>query len=191
MLRKVAGVVLAVLLAGCGNSGDGDDTANVAGQATTTAAPAAAAAGPCGLKPLSFTNERWEASAVAPPGPGGVLWEQTLTFSNPNTVPVKLSSLVVHLRLSGSGGYFLKLARSVGRPVPDEMIPAGRDQQRALQVWLAPGNTAATEDLYAVTSATVGGRECPVPVERLSTSPVPAHVLALPSCEPLPTIAPC
>ena len=180
---------MAVLLAACGG-GNGDDTATVAGQPTTTAAPAAGA-GPCGLKPLTFTNERWQGSAATPPAEGGVVWEQTLTFSNPNTVPVRLSNVFVHLRLSGSGGYFLKFARSVARPVPDELVPAGRDQQRVLHVWLAPGNTPATEDLYATASANAGGSECPVPVERMSTSAVPAHVLALPSCEPLPTIAPC
>lgn len=181
--------MLAVLLAACGGGG-GDDTTTVGAQATTTA-PAPAPAGACGLKPLTFANERWQGSAAAPPGEGGVLWEQTLTFTNPNTVPVRLSGIVVHLRLSGSGGYFLKFARSTARPVPDEMVPAGRDQQRHAHVWLAPGNTPATEDLFATTSASAGGTECPVPVERLSTSPAPAHVLALPSCEPLPTIAPC
>ena len=187
-MLRIAAVLLAVLLAACG--GGDDDTTTVAAQPTTTAAPAAPA-GACGLRPLTFTNERWQGSAATPPAEGGVVWEQTLTFTNPNTVPVRLSNVFVHLRLSGSGGYFLKFARSVGRPVPDEMVPAGRDQQRVLHVWLAPGNTPATEDLYATTSANVGGAECPVPVERLSTSAVPAHVLALPSCEPLPAIAPC
>jgi hypothetical protein len=179
---------MAALLVACGG-GNGGDSETVAGQATTTAA--ASQAGPCGLKPLTFTNERWTGSTAATPAEGGVVWEQTLSFSNPNTVAVRLSNLVVHLRLSGSGGYFLKFARSVARPVPDESVPAGRDAQRVAHVWLAPGNTPATEDLFASTSATVNGADCPVPVERLSTSPVPAHVLALPSCEPLPTIAPC
>ncbi|HET7721791.1 MAG TPA: hypothetical protein VFK43_17615, partial [Acidimicrobiales bacterium] len=64
-------------------------------------------------------------------------------------------------------------------------------QQRVAQIWLAPGNRPSTEDLFATTSAGSGGTECPVPVERLSTSPAPAHVLALQSCEPLPTTAPC
>ena len=178
-----------MLLAACGGSSGSEDRTTPAQAPATTAAPAAA--GACGLKPLTFANERWTGSTAPAPADGGVVWEQTLTFSNPNTVPVRLSSLFVHLRLSGSGGYFLKFARSVGRPVPDEMVPAGRDQARALHVWLAPGNTPATEDLYAVASATVAGAECPVPVERVSTSPVPAHVLALPSCEPLPSIAPC
>lgn len=186
---RIAIVLLALPLAGCGG-GESDDTPTVASRPTTSAAPAAAA-GPCGLKPMTFTTERWQGAAAAPPAEGGVVWEQALTFSNPNTVPVRLSSLLVHLRLSGSGGYFLKFARSVGRPGPDEMVAAGRDQQRVLHVWLAPGNTPATEDLYAVTSANVGGTECPVPVERLSTSPAPAHVLALPTCEPLPTVTPC
>jgi hypothetical protein len=119
------------------------------------------------------------------------VWEQVITFSNPNTVPVRLSGIVVHLRLSGSGGYFLKFARTNVRPVADEAIPAGRDQQRVAHVWLAPGNTPATDDLFATTAATVGGAECPVPVERLTTGPAPAHIVALPSCEPLPSIAPC
>jgi hypothetical protein len=188
-LPFVATVLLALFLAACGG-GEGDDSPTVAGQPSTTAA-ASTPAGPCGLKPMTFTNERWQGSTAPAPGEGGVVWEQTLTFNNPNTVPVRLSSLVVHLRLSGSGGYFLKFARSVARPVPDELVPAGRDQQRVAHVWLAPGNAPATEDLYATTSATVGGADCPVPVERLSTSAVPAHVTALPSCEPLPSIAPC
>jgi hypothetical protein len=140
---------------------------------------------------MTFANERWQASAAAPPGEGGVVWEQTMTFANPTAVGVRLASVVVHLRLSGSGGYFLKLARSTARPVPDEVVPAGREQQRVAHVWLAPGNTPATEDVFVTTSANVAGTDCPVPVERLSTAPVPAHVLALPSCEPLPTVAPC
>ena len=187
MVRRVC-VLMAVLLAACGGDGS-EEGVTVAGQPTTSVTTAAA--GPCGLRPLTFTNERWQGSAATPPAEGGVVWEQTLTFSNPNNVPVRLSNVFVHLRLSGSGGYFLKFARSVGRPVPDELVPAGRDQQRVLHVWLAPGNTPATEDLYATTSANVGGTDCPVPVERMSTSAVPAHVVALPSCEPLPTIAPC
>jgi hypothetical protein len=188
MLRS-ATVLMALLLVACGGGGD-DDDATAARQPSTTAAPVAAA-GACGLRPLTFANERWTGSTATPPADGGVVWEQTLTFSNPNTVPVRLGGLVIHLRLSGSGGYFLKFARSVSRPVPDELVPAGRDAQRVAHVWLAPGNTPATEDLYATTSANVNGAECPVPVERLSTSPLPAHVLALPSCEPLPAIAPC
>jgi hypothetical protein len=186
-VRKVP-LLLALVLAGCAGAGD-DDAPTLAGQPSTSAP--AAAAGPCGLKPLTFTNERWTGSAAAPPGDGGVVWEQTLTFANSNTVPVRLSSLVVHLRLAGSGGYFLKFARSVSRPVPDELVPAGGQQQRVAHAWMAPGNTPATEDVFATTSATVNGADCPVPVERLSTSAVPAHVVALPSCEPLPSIAPC
>ena len=180
---------MALLLAGCGG-GDGGETSSAGAQPSTTAA-AVTPAGACGLKPLTFTSERWEGSSAAPPGPGGVLWDQILTFSNPNTVPVRLSGIVVYLRLAGSDGYFLMLARSTARAVPDEMIPDGRDQQRVAQAWLAPGNRPATEDLFATTSANVAGAECPVPVERLTTGPAPAHVLALPSCEPLPNNAPC
>ena len=187
-MRRVP-LLLALLLAGCGG-GDGNGTTSVGAQPSSTAV-AGAPAGACALKPLTFTSERWEGSTAVPPGPGGVLWDQILTFSNPNTVPVRLSGIVVHLRLAGSEGYFLMLARSTARTVPDEMIPAGRDQQRVAQAWLAPGNRPATEDLFATTSASVGGAECPVPVERLTTGPAPAHVLALPSCEPLPTITPC
>jgi hypothetical protein len=181
-------VLLAALLAACG--GGNDDTATVAAQPSTTAL-ATTPAGACGLKPLTVTSERWEGSSAAPPGPGGVLWDQILTFSNPNTVPVRLSGIVVYLRLAGSEGYFLKMARSTARAVPDEMIPAGRDQQRVAQVWLAPGNRPATEDLFVTTSANVAGAECPVPVERLTTGPAPAHVLAVQSCEPVPADAPC
>ena len=180
-------MLLAALLASCG--GGDDDPATVAAQPSTTAA--AAPAGACGLRPLTVTSERWEGSSAAPPGPGGVLWDQILTFSNPNTVPVRLSGIVVHLRLAGSEGYFLKMARTTARAVPDEMIPAGRDQQRVALIWLAAGNRPATEDLFVTTSANVAGTECPVPVERLATGPAPAHVLALQSCEPVPTNAPC
>jgi hypothetical protein len=183
-----AAALLAVLLAGCASEGN-EDTATVA--PPTTTAPAAAPAGACGLKPLTVTSERWEGSSAAPPGPGGVQWDQILTFSNPNTVPVRLSGIVVYLRLAGSEGYFLKMARTTARAVPDELIPAGRDQQRVAQVWLAPGNRPATEDLFVTTSANVAGAECPVPVERLTPGPAPAHVLALQSCEPVPANAPC
>jgi hypothetical protein len=185
-----AALVLALLLAGCAGGDDDDATTLAGGQPSTTAAPAAPA-GACGLKPLTFANERWTGSSATPPAEGGVVWEQVITFSNPNTGPVRLSGIVVHLRLSGSGGYFLKFARTNVRPVADEAIPAGRDQQRVAHVWLAPGNTPATDDLFATTAATVGGAECPVPVERLTTGPAPAHIVALPSCEPLPSIAPC
>ena len=182
-------LALALLLAGCAG-GDGDDTTTVGAQATTTT-PAAAPAGACGLKALTFANESWAASTAPAPAEGGVLWEQELIFTNPNPVPVRLSGIVVHLRLAGSGRYFLMFARSNARAVADEAIPAGREQKRFAHVWLAPGNLPATEDLFATASATVAGAECPVPVERLSTSPVPVHVLALPSCEPVPTNAPC
>ena len=186
---------MAALLAACG-SGEGSDIEDAAAppparaQTTTTASPARAT-GPCGLKPMSFVNERWQGSGVAPPRGTGVLWEQTFTFSNPNTVDVRLSTPVVHLRLSGSGGYFLKFARSTFRPVADEVVPAGRDQTRGGEVWLAAGNTPATEDMFATTSAKVGGADCPVAVERLSTAPVPAHVLSLPSCDPKDAASPC
>ena len=187
-MRRVA-VLFVVLLAGCARDGNGDTT--IAGAPTTAAAAAATPAGPCALKPLTVASERWEGSSAAPPGEGGVLWEQVFTFSNPNPVPVRLGGIVVHLRLAGSEGYFLKFARSAARAVPDETIPAERDQQRVAHVWLAPGNRPATEDLYTTASATAGGGECPVRVERLSTSPVPAHVLALQSCEPVPANTPC
>lgn len=140
---------------------------------------------------MTFVNERWQGSDVAPPGGAGVLWEQTFTFSNPNTVDVRLSTLAVHLRLSGSGGYFLKFARSTFRPVADELVPAGREQQRVAQVWLAEGNTPATEDVFATTSAKVGDADCPVAIERLSTAAVPGHVMSLPSCDPKDAGAPC
>ena len=180
-------MLLAVAVAACG--GGNDDTARVAAPPSSTAA-VATPAGACGLRPLTVTSERWEGSSAAPPGPGGMLWDQILTFSNPNTVPVRLSGIVVSLRLAADG-YFLKMARSTARAVPDEMIPAGRDQQRVAQVWLAPGNRPATEDLFVTTSANIAGTECPVPVERLTTGPAPAHVLALQSCEPVPANAPC
>ena len=187
-MRRAA-AALAVILAGCASNGD--DTATVAAQPSTTMPAAATPAGSCGLKPLTFANERWTGSGATPPAEGGVVWEQVITFSNPNSVPVRVANVVVHLRLSGSGGYFLKFARTNVRPVPDEAIPASRDQQRVAHVWLAPGNTPATDDLFATASATAGGTECAVPIERLTTGPAPAHVLALPSCEPLPSIAPC
>ena len=185
-VRRIV-IALALLLAACGGGGGGGTERASTPEPATTATPA----GPCALKPLTFVHERWQASAVPPPGEGGVLWEQPLTFSNPNSVPVRLSSIVVHLRLASSNTFFLKFARSNARQVPDEVIPPGGDQQRMAHAWLAPGNTMATEDLFATTSANVGGMECPVPVARLSTSPVPAHVLALQSCEPLPTNGPC
>lgn len=188
--RTATAIAMAMLLLAACAGGDNDE-GNIAAQPTTTTTAATTPTGPCGLRPMTFANERWQGSAATPPGEGGVVWEQALTFSNPNTVPVRLSSVVVHLRLSGSGGYFLKFARTSVRPVADEMVPAGGEKQRMAHVWLAPGNTPATEDLFATTSASAGGTECPVPVERLSTGAVPAHVLALPSCEPLPTIAPC
>lgn len=119
------------------------------------------------------------------------MWEQEYTFSNPNTVDVRLSSPVVHLRLSGSGGYFLMFARTTFRPAPDEVIPAGRDQRRFAEVWLASGNTPAIEDLFASASAKVGGADCPVMVERFSTADPPAHVLALPTCDPREAKAGC
>lgn len=184
-------LLLAFLLAACGGDGAGGETSTVNTEPATTA-PAPAPTGPCGLKPVTFASERWQGSAVAPPGGSpGVVWEQEYTFSNPNAVDVRLSSLVVHLRLSGSGGYFLMFARSAFRPVADELIPPGRDQKRFAEAWLAAGNTPANEGLFASASAKVGGAECPVAVERFSTTAVPAHVLALPTCDPREAKAGC
>lgn len=187
-MRRVA-VLLALLLAGC--AGGDDDTPTLAGGQPSTTTAAGAPAGACAVKPLTFVSDRWEGSSAAPPAEGGVVWEQPLTFTNPNTVPVKLSGLVVYLRLAGPQGYFLKFARTNVRAVADETISAAGEQQRFVHVWLAPGNRPATEDLFATASATVAGAACPVPVERLTNGPAPAHVLAVPSCEPLPSIAPC
>ena len=186
---------MGAVLAACG-SGEGTGIEDAAAppppraQTASTAAPELPT-GPCGLKPMTFVNERWQGSGVAPPGGAGVLWEQTFTFSNPNTVDVRISPQLVHLRLTGSGGYFLKFAKSTFRPVAEEVVPAGRNHTRVAEVWLAPGNAPTTEDMFATTSARVGGADCPVAVERLSTDPVPAHVLSLPSCDPKDAPSPC
>lgn len=185
--RLVRGVAAALVLAACGSEtagGPDEEATRRPRPSTTVAATTTAPTGPCGLRPLTFTSERWQGSPSPSPGGAGVVWEQAFTFSNPNPVDVRLSSLLVHLRLTGSGGYFLKMARSTFRPVDDEMVPAAGEQQRVAVAWLAAGNTPATEDLFATTSATVAGQECAVPVDRISTSPVPAHVLALQSCQP-------
>jgi hypothetical protein len=81
--------------------------------------------------------------------------------------------------------------RSAFRPVPNEMIPAGRDQQRFASAWLATGNSPTTDGVFATASATVAGAECPVGVERLSSATPPAHVLALTNCDPQQATAPC
>jgi hypothetical protein len=186
-VRKTSLLLLAVLLGACSGGGDKGDGAAAPAQPATTTAPA----GACGLKPITFANERWHGSPTPAPGGAGVVWEQAYTFTNPNTVDVRLSSLVVHLRLSDQGGHFLKFARSTFRPAAEDTIPAGRDQERVAQVWLALGNTPATEDLFASTSAKVAGADCPVAVERISSGAVPAHVLALTSCDPREAPAAC
>ncbi|MGI8809423.1 MAG: hypothetical protein ACR2KK_16610 [Acidimicrobiales bacterium] len=183
--------MLLAVACGGGEGGGGGDAAAPVRPSTTAPPMAVAAPGACGLKPMTFVNERWQGSGAAPPSGTGVLWEQTFTFSNPNTVDVRLLTQAVHLRLSGSGGYFLKFARTTFRLAPDDLVLAGRDQQRVAQVWLAEGNTPATEDVFATTSARVAGADCPVPVERLSAGAVPAHVLALPSCDPKDAGSPC
>jgi hypothetical protein len=187
-VRRIA-LLLAVVLAACGGGG-GDDTPTAGGQTPTTVAPAPPA-GACALRPVTFANERWQGSSTPAPAGAGVVWEQTYTFTNPNPVDVRLSSMVVQLRLNDQGGHFLKFARSTFRPPPDEMIPAGRSQERVAHVWLATGNTPTTENLFATTSAKVSGADCPVAVERLSTAAVPGHVLALPSCAPQEAAAAC
>ena len=196
-MRRVslkASAVLVLLLVACGG-GDGtggdDPLARPQPPSSATTPTTAGATAPCGLKPLTFANERWQASGQAPSGGTGVLWEQAYTFTNPNTVDVRLQPHAVHLRLTGSLGYFLKMARSTFRSAPDELVPAGKAQQRIAHVWLAAGNTPSTEDVFVSTSATVGGSNCAVPVERLSTAPPPAHVLALPTCAPQEATAPC
>jgi hypothetical protein len=183
-------LLLTVLLAACGSSG-GDDGATPAPSPSTVAPAASAATRPCGLRPVTFANERWQGSATPAPAGAGVVWEQQFTFTNPNTVEVRLSGLVVHLRLSDQGGHFLKFARSTFRNDGDELLPAGRDQVRFAQVWLATGNTPTTEDIFATTSAKVGGSDCPVAIERITTSAPPAHVLALPTCAPQEATAAC
>ena len=67
-------LLLALFLAGCASGGGDDDAPTLAGQPSTSVA-APTAAGPCGLRPLTFTNERWTGSAASPPGEGGVVWE--------------------------------------------------------------------------------------------------------------------
>lgn len=180
-------LMLAAWAAACGPGG-GDGTSDEAvappPAPTTVATSTTVLRGACGLTPLTFTAERWAGRAAAPSRGPGVLWEQTFTFTNPNPVDVRLSSLVVHLRLAGSGRYFLKMARGGFRPVPDETVPAGGQLQRVAEAWLAEGNSPATEDVFAAASADVAGRDCAVPVERISTGPVPAHVLALETCAP-------
>ena len=182
-----AGAVLALVLAACGG-GDADSGSPVATtQPTTTLSPP----GACGLRPLGFTAERGRGSGLAGPGGVGVLWEQEYMFSNPNPVDVRLSSVVVELDLSGTDGHFFKSARSVFRPVPNDAIPAGRDQQRFAHAWLATGSSPTTDSLFATASATVSGAECPVSVERLSGTTPPAHVLALQNCDPQQVTSPC
>ena len=191
--RPVSVALVALLLAGCGGgeeTGDEDVLARARPATTATTPTTAAATGACGLKPLTFVAERWQGVGAAPSG-AGVLWEQTYTFSNPNTVDVRLQPLVIHLRLTGSLGYFLKMARSTFRPAPDEVVPAGRDQQRVAYAWLDTGNTAATEDIFVTTSARTAGGDCVVPVDRLQTVQPPPHVLALPNCDPQQATAPC
>ena len=178
-------VLLALCLAACGGGG-GSDPAPAPPQAATTAP---AAASPCGVKPLTFAAERWQAAADQPGG-GGVLWEQAYTFTNPNAAPVRLTSLFVVLDVNDTGGHRLKKARSTFRPASDELIPAGQSQERFAQAWLTPGNTPTTDGLYAVTSATVGGSDCPVPVERFTLGPPSAALQALPPCD-LQAAAPC
>ena len=185
-MRILPTVLLAVGLAAWGGGGDG---AAPPAPAVTTVAPAPAA-GACGLKPLAFANERWQGSSTPAPGGAGIVWEQTYTFSNPNSVDVRLTPLATHLRLSDQGGHFLKFARSTFRPAPDEIVPAGKNQERAAQVWLATGNTPSTEDLFASASAKVAGADCPVTVERIAAA-VPGHVMALPSCDPREATAAC
>lgn len=177
---------MAVLLIACGGGSGSENSAPPAPLTTT-----AAAAGACGLNPITFANERWQGSVRPGPGGTGVLWDQAYTFTNPNTVDVRLSPTVVHLRLSDQGGHFLKFAKSTFRPAADEIIPAGQNRERVADVWLATGNTPTTEDLYATTLATVGGTTCPVAIERISTNAVPAHVLALPTCAPGEATAAC
>ena len=186
-MRRVCGVVLALVLAACAGGGEGGNSAQDSGAPTTTAA----ATGPCGLKPLDFTAEKWRASQAAPPAPGGVMWEQEFIFTNPNRVDVRLPPLVVELDLSGADGHFFKAARTVFRPVADELVPAGREQPRFAHAWLAPGSSPTTDSLFGKATATVGGAECPVPIERIVDRPVPAHVQALVSCDPQQVAAPC
>jgi hypothetical protein len=183
--KLVPGVLCVLLLAACGSGeGTSDDALSRPRPSTTVAPTTTTPAGACGLRPLTFTSERWQGTPTPSPRGPGIVWEQTYTFSNPNTVPVRLSSLVPHLRLTGSGGYFLKMARGAFQPVPDELVPAAGSQQRVARAWLAAGNAPSTEELFATASAAVSGQDCAVAVERISTSPVPAHVLALVSCDP-------
>ena len=185
--KPVVAVVAALLLAGCG--GDGDAGTSLKAEPATTAPPPAT--GPCGLKPLAFTAERGQGSGQAAPRAGGVLWEQEYTFSNPNTVDVRLSSMLVELDLSGADGHFFKSVRTTLRSVPDDVVPAGREQKRFAHAWLAPGNSPTTDSLFPVATARVAGAECPVTVERVADRPPPQHVLALPNCDPEQAAAPC
>lgn len=181
-------MVLALLLTGCSGGDEGGGVASVGATPTTATSTAT---GPCGLKPLTFTAEKWRASQAAPPGAGGVLWEQEFNFSNPNAVDVRLPPLVVELDLSGADGHFFKSVRTTFRPVPDDVVPAGKEQQRFAHAWLAPGSSPTTDSLFAEATATVAGAECRVAIERIVDRPVPEHVQALVSCDPQQAAAPC
>jgi len=184
-MRRLAAAA-ALLLAGC--AGGGGDAAPVhQADAPTTAA----ATGACGLQPLRFTAEKWQASQAPAPSPGGVMWEQEFNFSNPNPVPVRLPALVVELDLSGADGHFFKSARTTFRPAADEVVPAGGDQRRFAHAWLGTGSSPPTDSLFGKGAATVGGAECPVLIERIADRPVPDHVQALVSCDPQQVAAPC
>lgn len=179
----VTSVVLALSLVACGG-GDGERGSDAGPAPPQAATTVAAGASPCDVKPLTFGAERWQTRAHQPAIADGVLWEQAYTFTNPNTVPVELTSLFVVLHVNDTGGHHLKTARTAFRPAPDEQLPPGGSQERFAQAWLAAGNTPSTNDLYAATSTTVGGSECTVPVERITVGAPSPALQALVSCEP-------
>ncbi|MFP5318814.1 MAG: hypothetical protein ACLGI2_11050 [Acidimicrobiia bacterium] len=176
--RRLFGVGgLALLLAAC-SSGGGDD-GDLAGPSPTGAAAEPSAC----VERLGFSETSWEAVPNAPNATAGtVLWQAAFTFTNPNPVDVRLSDAVVVLELDSADGHRAGAGRTAFRdPAPATVTPRST-VERVAQAWMRDNKIPKTTQLYLATEATVEGRTCSVPIDRVSTTPPSPQVFTLADC---------
>lgn len=176
--RRLVGVggVALVLAASCSSGGDDGDRA---GPATTGGA---AGPIPCAER-LGFSETSWVVVPSAPNAPPGtVLWQARFTFSNPNPVDVRLSDALVVLELDGSDGRRAGVGRTAFRDTAAATVARRSTVERLAQAWMRDSKIPRTTQLYVATEATVDGRACSVPIDRVSTTPPSPQVFTLADC---------
>lgn len=175
--RSLAGLSVAgLLLAGCSGGGGGD------GDSPPTSASGGAADVTACAERLTFAETSWE--AVPSPGvpPGNVLWQARFTFSNPNPVEVRLSDSIVVLELDSSDGHSAGVGRTAFSDQGAAAVGPRATLERVASAWMRDSKIPKTRQVYVATQATIDGRTCTVPVDRVSTTPPSPQVFTLSDC---------